>query len=194
MSSIQVQKNKTVYIKWQLNILIQLLIIHNIYGYICPSPKQIQKQITFDKVVVQQPFPYPYNGISVFNGVKTQNKGLCNNTTIPRNCTLSTKKCVCNLFSRYLLFNLIPINENIQLTSKNITTAVQQAKNITYVNSENLSPLIPNILCNYNVSQWSHTFSCLPKFCKNTTNVCLHSSTNCSCIAQPCNLYVFIPI
>jgi hypothetical protein len=189
-------KNNMAYSKqyWQLTILIQLSLIHILYGYKCPPPKQITHQITFDKVVIQQPFPDPYNGIDVFNGVKTQNKGICSNTTIPRNCTLPTKKCNCIPFSRYLLFNLIPTNESQQLTPQDITTAVQQAKNITYVSSRKVSPIIPNILCSYNISQWSNTFSCLPKFCKNTTKVCLHSSANCTCIAQPCNLYVFIPI
>ena len=177
-----------------MKLLIQLFLIPLIFAYRCPPPRLIPSQISFDKVVIQEPFPYPYNGIDVFNGVKMQKKGLCLNATIPQNCTLPTKKCTCIPFSKYLLFNLIPINENIQLTSKNITTAVKLAKNITYVNSENLSPLIPNILCNYNVSQWSHTFSCLPKFCKqDLTTVWLHSSYNCTCIPQPCNLYVFVP-
>ncbi len=143
-------------------------------------------------MVVQQPFPYPYNGINVFNGVTMQNKGICNTTT-PQNCTIPTKKCTCIPFSKYLLFNLIPTNESKQLTSQDITTAVQQAKNITYINSIVPSPLIPNILCSYDISQWSHSFSCLPKFCKqNTAKVCLHSSNNCTCIEKPCNLYVFI--
>ena len=155
----------------------------------CPSIKDIRHNVSFEKVVIQQPFPYPYNGIEVFNGVKTQNKGLCN-TTKPQNCTIPTKKCVCNLFSKYLLFNLIPINENKQLKPKDITTAVKEAKNITFVNSIKMQY---DTLCSYDVSEWTHTFSCLPKFCKqNKTNVCLRSSSNCTCIAQPCNLYVFI--
>jgi len=174
-----------------IKCLIQLFLIHLLYGKKCPSSKQIKNQIYFDEVVVQQPFPYPYNGIDVFNGVKMQNRGLCNTTT-PSNCTLPTKKCTCIPFSKYLLFNLIPINESKQLTPRDITTAVQQVKNITYINSIVPSPLIPDILCSYDISQWSHTFSCLPKFCKNTTIVCLNSSKNCTCIAQPCNLYVFI--
>ena len=169
-----------------------MFLIRLLYGNKCPSSKQIPSLIYFDSVVVQQPFPFPYNGIDVFNGVKTQNKGICN-TTIPRNCTVPTKKCTCIPFSRYLLFNLIPTNESKQLTPHDITTAVQQAKNITYINSIKPTPTIPDILCSYDVSEWSHTFSCLPKFCKqNPMTVCLKSSANCTCIAQPCNLYVFV--
>ena len=177
-----------------INFLIFFNNVRFIYSYNCPLVKQIRQQIYFDKVVIQQPFPYPYNGIEVFNGVKMQKKGLCLNATIPQNCTLPTKKCTCIPFSKYLLFNLIPTNATKQLTPQDITIAVQQAKNIKYVNSIKPSPLIPNILCSYNVSQWSHTYNCLPKFCKNTTKVCLHSTTNCTCISQPCNLYVFIPL
>jgi len=163
----------------------------------CPSPQVISQEITFDKVVIEKPFPFPYNGMNVFNGVKNQNKGICKNLPI-RYCTLPTTKCICEAFSQYLLFNLIPTNENQTLTPENITTAVRQAKNITYIESFNPNPLIPNILCLYDISQWSHSFSCLPKFCNkpinNTIIPCIHSTNNCTCIAQPCNLYVSIPI
>ena len=173
-------------------VIIQLSVFYLIHGYKCPSPEEITQEISFDKVVIQEPFPYPYNGINVFNGVKMQRKGMCN-TTIPQKCTLPTKKCTCIPFSKYILFNLIPIDENKKLIPKDITNAVQQAKNITFVESQ-LMPNIPDILCSYNISQWSHTYSCLPKFCNNTQKACLNSSNNCTCIAQPCNLYVFISL
>mgnify|MGYP004360233833 CR=1 FL=1 len=176
-----------------MNTIFLILTYLLFVAYGCPLPNKISNEISFDKVVIQQSFPYPYNGINVYNGVKMQKKGMCN-STIPRNCTLPTNKCVCNPFSKYLLFNLIPNDKNKKLTPHDITNAVKQAKNITYINAIKPSPLIPNILCSYDISQWSHTFSCLPKFCKNTSTPCLHSLSNCTCIAQPCNLYVFIPI
>ena len=73
-----------------MKLLIQLFLIPLIFAYKCPPPRLIPNQISFDKVVVQEPFPYPFNGIDVFNGVKTQNKGICNATS--QNCTLPTKK------------------------------------------------------------------------------------------------------
>tara|TARA_Y100001970_G_scaffold74238_1_gene94132 strand:- start:3215 stop:3766 length:552 start_codon:yes stop_codon:yes gene_type:complete len=173
-----------------LIFLIHLFLIHVIQGYKCPSPEKIKREISFDKVVIQEPFPYPYNGINVFNGVKSQQKGICN-TTIPKYCTIPTDKCNCIPFSKYLLFNLISINKTKQLSPKDITIAVKEAKTITYVDSI-LTPIAYNVLCNYNVSKWSHTYSCLPKFCNNTQKACLNSTNTCTCIAQPCNLYVFI--
>ena len=86
--------------------MIYLIFFLIYFTHACPTTKEIKHEIYFDKEVIQEPFPYPYNGIDVFNGVKMQHKGLCN-TTIPRNCTLPTKECTCIPFSKYLLFNLI---------------------------------------------------------------------------------------
>ena len=156
------------------------------FTHACPTTKEIKHEIYFDKEVIQEPFPYPYNGIDVFNGVKTQNKGICNNST--KKCIIPTKKCECLPYSKYLLFNLIPTHQK-SLKPKDITTAVKEAKNITFINKIKLNP---NTLCSYDVSEWSDTFSCLPKFCKGTTTVCLNSNHTCECIAEPCNLYIFI--
>ena len=127
-----------------MHLIMKLLILASlfIFSQACPSPAQIPHQVSFDKVVTQAPFPYPYNGIEVFNGVKMQNKGICA-IPPPRNCSLPTTKCTCLPFSQYLLFNLIPTNESRQLTPLDITTAVQHAKNITYTGSFQPGPLIP---------------------------------------------------
>ena len=174
-----------------MQTMMKLLILPLLFLFVqgCPPTKQISSLVSFDKVVIQEPFPYPFNGIEVFNGVKMQKQGICSRSP-PRNCSIPTTTCTCLPFSQYLLFNLIPTNETRQLSPQDATKAVASAQNITFTGSFRPSPLIPNILCAYDISNWMHSFSCLPKFCEDTAQPCLYSSHNCSCIAQPCSLYV----
>ena len=175
-----------------LKYIILLLSLTSIAAYDCPTPNTIQAVVDFQEVVEQQPFPQ-YPGVSIFNGVTYQQKGICSQTG--ELCTHSIScpnQQDCRLLSKELLFNLIPSNIHTQLNPQDITYTVRTAKKIVLTGYITPPPYIPNILCTYNVSQLQTNYSCLPKFCNNYP--CMISNNTCNCIPEPCQLYYAVEI
>lgn len=135
----------------------------------CPTSDVIRNTTNFQTVVVQYSFEQ-YPGIPVYNGVDLQSKGICNNTgaecyVFANNCSDHAK---CLPLSQELLFNLVPSNLSKILDKDDVIKAVKTSKNITFIDSFIPAPYIPNILCQYEVSELISNYSCLPKFCKGT--------------------------
>ena len=160
----------------------------------CPTPEIIRKTTNFQNIVIQYPFEQ-YPGIPVYNGVEYQNKGICSNGAecfVPANNCSAHDKCL--PLTQELLFNLVPTNLSKILKKNDIVKAVKTARNITYIDAFRPSPYIPNILCQYEVSDLINNYSCLPKFCETTGEVCLKTNSTCECIPKPCDLYYAIKI
>ena len=51
-----------------MNTIFLILTYLLFVAYGCPLPNKISNEISFDKVVIQQSFPYPYNGINEYLG------------------------------------------------------------------------------------------------------------------------------
>ena len=173
-------------------LILLFILISHVASYDCPSSEFI-RTTTFQHVVEQDPFPGIFAGITVYNGVSLQNKGICDRTgdICYGKCPLNQ---TCRALSKELIFNLIPTNPERVLNAQNVTDAVHSAQTIKFNGSFQPAPYIPNVMCMYNISDFAKNYTCLPKFCLHSVIPCLHSSKTCECITEPCQLYYAINI
>ena len=154
----------------------------------CPTPSEIRQVVDFQTVIQQQPFDGLFAGMVVNNGVLQQQNGICNHTGAHCNTTVPcSKHQSCRLLSKQLIFNVY--RGGTAIPPKNLTNAVQTAKQIVFTGTNKIPGLHPpNVLCAYLISGIV-PYTCLPKYCNNQQ--CMTSTYNCTCVEQPCSYYYF---